>query len=147
MRNIKPTVMAYYFPNWHVDPRNEMWHGPGWTEWEVLKYSRPRFEGHKQPKKPLWGYLDESDPEVMAKKIDTAVDHGVDGFIFDWYWFADGGYRLNCIDKGFLGAKNCEKAKFAVMWCNHDPIYVHPAGKTTGNMKLLDGDLTVQSFY
>ena len=147
MRNIKPTVMAYYFPNWHVDPRNEQWHGPGWTEWEVLKYSRPRFEGHKQPKKPLWGYLAESDPEVMAKKIDTAVDHGVDGFIFDWYWFADGGYRLNCIDKGFLGAKNCEKAKFAVMWCNHDPIYVHPAGKTTGNMKLLDGDLTVQSFY
>ena len=146
MTKIKPTVLAYYFPNWHVDPRNEAWHGEGWTEWEVLKHATPRFEGHKQPKVPLWGYEDESDPKVMAKKIDAAVDHGVDGFIFDWYWFNDGGYRLKCIDEGFLGAENCEKAKFAVMWCNHDPIYVHPAGKVTGAMPLLSGDLTVQGF-
>ena len=39
MTKIKPTVLAYYFPNWHVDPRNEEWHGKGWTEWEVLKHA------------------------------------------------------------------------------------------------------------
>lgn len=147
MSKVKPTVLAYYFPNWHVDPRNERWHGKGWTEWEVVKCARPRFEGHKQPKVPLWGYLDESKPEVMEQKIDAAVNYGVDGFIFDWYWFNDGGYRLGCIDNGFLNAKNCEKAKFGIMWCNHDPIYAHPAGKHTGNVPLLSGDLTVQSFY
>lgn len=146
MSKIKPTVLAYYFPNWHVDPRNEEWHGKGWTEWQCLKYATPRFEGHKQPKIPLWGYEDESDPRVMEKKIDAAVQHGVDGFIFDWYWFEDGGYRLKCLDEGFLGATNCEKAKFAIMWCNHDPIYVHPTGKTRPKNSLLCGDLTVEGF-
>ena len=147
MQKKKPTVLAYYFPNWHVDPQNEEWHGPGWTEWEVLKYARPRFEGHKQPKVPLRGYEDESDPKVMAKKIDDAVDHGVDGFIFDWYWFNDGGYRLRCIDEGFLGAENCDKAKFAVMWCNHNAMYAHPTGKHGCCATLKSGDLTVQAFY
>ncbi len=28
------TVCAYYFPSYHVDPRNEAIHGPGWTEWD-----------------------------------------------------------------------------------------------------------------
>lgn len=147
MKKIKPTVLAYYFPNWHVDPRNEEWHGKGWTEWEVLKYSRPRFEGHKMPRVPAWGYLDESRPEVMEKKIDAATSHGVDGFIFDFYWYNEGGYRLNCLDKGFLAAKNCEQAKFGIMWCNHAPIAVHPQGKATGAFKLLSGDVTVQTFY
>ena len=33
----KITVMAFYFPNWHPDPRNEQVHGRGWTEWEVVR--------------------------------------------------------------------------------------------------------------
>jgi hypothetical protein len=65
------TITAYYWPNYHVDPRNEQWFGPGWTEWEITKYARPRFEGHNQPRVPLWGYEDESDPTVMARKIDA----------------------------------------------------------------------------
>ena len=66
MKNTK--IYAYYFPNWHPDKRNDEWHGKGWTEWEVVKCARPRFEGHYQPLKPLWGYEDESDPAVMEKK-------------------------------------------------------------------------------
>ena len=30
-------VGCYYFPNYHVDPRNEKVHGPGWTEWQLVK--------------------------------------------------------------------------------------------------------------
>src|SRR5512135_1016411 len=67
------TVACYYFPNYHVDPRNEKQHGPGWTEWELVKRAEPRFEGHHQPNVPLWGYTDEADPAVMAKKIDAAA--------------------------------------------------------------------------
>ena len=79
----KIKVYSYYFPNWHADARNEKWHGKGWTEWEVTKCARPRFEGHHQPRIPLWGYEDESDPKVMEKKIATALKYGIDGFIFD----------------------------------------------------------------
>ena len=32
-------IYAYYFPNWHVTPQNEIWHGKGWTEWQCVKYA------------------------------------------------------------------------------------------------------------
>jgi hypothetical protein len=31
------TIACYYFPNYHVDPKNEAVHGPGWSEWELVK--------------------------------------------------------------------------------------------------------------
>lgn len=29
-----------------------------------LFIAKPKFEGHRQPRVPLWGYLDEADPKV-----------------------------------------------------------------------------------
>jgi len=84
------TIAAYYFPNYHPDARNAKQHGEGWTEWELVKQAKPRFNGHHQPNIPLWGYTDESNPADMARKIAAAADHGIDAFIFDWYWFDDG---------------------------------------------------------
>ena len=122
----RPIVAAYYFPNWHCDPRIEALHGKGWTEWRVVQYATPRFPGHQQPKVPLWGYQDESDPDVMAQKISAAKAYGVDAFIWDWYYFSDGPYRQRALEEGFLKAPNCDDVKFAIMWANHDPIYAHP---------------------
>lgn len=122
----RPVVAAYYFPNWHCDPKIEDLHGKGWTEWQVVKYATPRFPGHQQPKVPLWGYQDESSPTVMAQKISAAKSYGIDAFIFDWYSFNNGTYRERCLNDGFLKASNCQKIKFALMWCNHNPCYVHP---------------------
>ncbi len=141
----KLPVLAWYFPNWHPDARNDVWHGKGWTEWEVAKCARPRFDGHQQPNSPLWGYEDESDPKVMEKKIDTAAAYGIDGFLWDIYWFEDGGYRFKALDEGFFGASNNTKLKIALMWCNHDPIYVHPASRRHGRDVLLPGELTPQA--
>ena len=98
------TIACYYFPNYHVDPRNEAAHGPDWTEWELVKRAEPRFPGHRQPRVPAWGYEDESDPTVMARKIAAAADHGIDVFLFDWYHYDDGPFLERGLDKGFLGA-------------------------------------------
>ena len=73
-------------------------------EWELVKAAKPRFPGHQQPKVPLWGYTDESDPKVMAQKIAAAADHGIDAFIFDWYYYNDGPFLDRPIDIGFLKA-------------------------------------------
>lgn len=123
-------LYCYYFPNWHVDPRNEKWHGTGWTEWQVVKYATPRFEGHAQPKVPLWGYEDEADPTVMKKKIDAAASYGIDGFIFDWYWPDDGMYRQKCLEEGFLKAPNSQKLEFGIMLCNHHASLAHPTSRS-----------------
>jgi hypothetical protein len=126
-------IAAYYFPNYHADKRNEEYRGPGWTEWELMKCARPRFEGHRQPKIPAWGYEDEADPQVMAKKIDTAAAYGIDAFVFDWYWY-DGAFLERALKEGYLNAPNKEKIKFAIMWANHDWHDRHP----TGYMNTLD---------
>jgi len=120
-------VGAYYFPNYHVDARNESVHGPGWTEWDLVKRAEPRFPGHQQPKMPLWGCEDEADPKAMARKIDAAADHGLDYFIFDWYMYEDGPFLQRGLDEGFLGAANNQRVKFCLMWANHDWTNIHPA--------------------
>ncbi|MBR1868402.1 MAG: glycoside hydrolase family 99-like domain-containing protein, partial [Clostridia bacterium] len=142
----KVNLYAYYFPNWHVDARNDVWHGKGWTEWEVTKCARPRFEGHYQPRVPLWGYEDEADPEVMAKKIACAKKYGIKGFIFDTYYYDDGPYRARCLDEGFLKAKGNEDFEFSVMWCNHDAIYAHPSPRLIVSPVLKSGAVDLAAF-
>ena len=121
----KYEVAVYYFPQWHVDAQNEKTHGYPWTEWETLKTAKPKFTGHRQPKIPLWGYEDEADPKVMAKKIDVASSHGIDIFLYDWYYTNDGPFLQTCLEDGFLKAANKSKLKFAIMWANH--LEVTPA--------------------
>lgn len=121
------TLASYYFPNYHLDPRNEAAHGAGWTEWELVRRAEPRFPGHRQPRVPLWGHEDEADPAVMAHKIAAAADHGLDAFIFDWYWYDDGPFLERCLDEGFLGAANVDRLRFALMWANHTWVDIHPA--------------------
>ncbi len=120
------TLAAYYFPNYHPDPRNALVHGAGWTEWDILRHARPRFPEHYQPRIPAWGYEDESDPAVMGKKIDAAADNGVDVFLFDWYWYEDGPFLARGLEEGFLRAANNRRLRFAVHWANHDWVALHP---------------------
>src|ERR1041385_4237660 len=94
--------------------------GKDWSEWELVKAAKPRFTGHQQPKVPLWGYGDESDPKVMAQKIAAAADHGIDAFIFDWYYSNEGPSLESALARGFLGAANNTRLKFALMWANDD---------------------------
>jgi hypothetical protein len=125
-------IAAYYFPNYHpTDERNNGYHGAGWSEWELVRNATPRFPGHQQPKVPLWGYTDESDPKEMARKIEVAADHGIDAFIFDWYYYDDGLFLERGIEEGFFGAKNNKRIKFGLMWANHDWINIHPADSAT----------------
>jgi hypothetical protein len=117
----KYTVAAYVWPSCHHDERfGDMLWPDGMGEWEVIKKGNPRFEGHYQPKIPLWGYELDNDPKVMEKWIDTATEYGVNTFIFDWYWFDDGSFLESSLNDGFLKARNNEKMNFYVMWANHN---------------------------
>jgi Glycosyltransferase WbsX len=123
-------VGVYYFPNYHLDKRNENYFGKGWSEWKLVKEARPKFMGHQQPKVPLWGYTDEADPKQMAQKIEAASAHGIDAFIFDWYYYDDGPFLQRGVEEGFMKAKNNDRLKFSLMWANHDytDIFPHTSG-------------------
>ena len=140
------TVAVYYFPNYHEDIRNAAYHGNGWTEWELVKSARPRFENHHQPKIPAWGYTDEADPVQMAQKINAAANHGIDAFIFDWYMYEDGPFLNRGIDEGFLKADNCERIKFGLMWANHDWVDIHPYIKGEEQKLIYPGRVSPKRF-
>ncbi|MBA3685468.1 MAG: glycoside hydrolase family 99-like domain-containing protein, partial [Planctomycetes bacterium] len=135
-------VAAFYFPNWHVDPRNERWHGRGWTEWDLVRNATPRYPGHRQPIVPAWGYCDEADPAYAAREIDLAADHGVTTFLYDWYWYEDGPYLNGQLDRGFLAAPNRGRMKYALMWANHAWMDIHPVGFRNSPAVLDDGRLS-----
>jgi len=141
------TVASYYFGNYHPgDPRNTKMKGKDWSEWELVKAAKPRFPGHQQPNVPLWGYTDESDPKAMAQKIDAAASHGIDAFIFDWYYYEDGPFLDRPIDRGFLGATNNNRIKFAFMWANHDWQEIHPHKRGTTPKLLFPGKVSPAAF-
>ncbi len=118
-------VGVYCFPNHHVDARNEAVHGEGCTEWRLVEAARPRWPGHRQPRVPLPGFVDEAYPATMARKIDLAAEHGVGLGIFDWYMYDDGPFLQRGLEEGYLRARNEGRVRFALMWANHDWIDIH----------------------
>ena len=105
----KTEVVCVYYPHWHVYPQGEKWFGKNWTEWEFVKTAKPRFKGHKQPMKPLLGYLDGKSPADVAKEIELASNSGIDVFLFDWYFYGDGIQTMSeSLEDGFLKARQNE---------------------------------------
>lgn len=144
------TIACYYFPNYHIRDKQDLrisnQHWDNWSEWELVKNAKPRFEGHCQPNVPAWGYTDEKDPKVMEQKIETASEYGIDVFIFDWYNYEGKPFLNRCLDKGFLKAANSQKINFALMWANHDwqDLFPYTLGATPEY--LYSGRVTLEEF-
>lgn len=114
-------IAAYIWPAYTGDePRTRIFWPEGMGEWQSVRSAQAKFPGHQWPRKPLWGYVNEADPYVMEMEIEAAVDHGVNVFIYDWYWYDRRPFLENCLNDGFLKAKNRGKMKFYLMWANHD---------------------------
>ncbi len=114
-------VAAFIWPAYTGDePRTRMFWGEGMGEWQSVKNYKKKYDGDTWPRKPLWGYVNEADPAVMEMEINAAADHGVNVFIYDWYWFDRRPFLENCLNDGFLKAKNNSRMKFYLMWANHD---------------------------
>lgn len=92
----------------------------GIGEWESVMGNKPKFNGHTQPWRPQWGYVNEADPYVMEMEINATADHGVNVFIYDWYWYDRRPFLEGCLDEGYLKAKNNDRVKFYLMWANHN---------------------------
>ena len=124
MKNQEKTridVGAYIWPSYTgQEPRSRMFWPNGEGEWQTVRLAEPKFPGHSWPRRPLLGYQDEADPEVMAQQIDLARSHGVNVLIYDWYWFDGRPFLEQCLNNGLLQAKNCESIRFYLMWANHD---------------------------
>ncbi len=118
-------IAAYVWPSYTgKEKRARQFWEKGIGEWQSVLSAEPRAEGKLLPRKPIWGTVDEADPKVMEFQIKEALRHGVNVFIYDWYWYDRRPFLEQCLDEGFLGAANNEDMKFYLMWANHDAGYL-----------------------
>ncbi len=118
-------IAAYIWPAYTGDePRARIFWEEGMGEWQTVKNAVKKFDGHSWPRTPVWGYVNEADPYVMEMEIDAAADHGVNVFIYDWYWYDNRPFLEQCLNNGFLKARNHNRMKFYIMWANHDATYL-----------------------
>jgi len=141
-------VAAYIWPAYTGDePRTRTFWPDGIGEWQSVESAEKKFPEHNWPRKPLWGYLNEADPEIMEMQIDTAADHGVNVFIYDWYWYDRRPFLEQCLNDGYLKASNNERVKFYIMWANHNVcnIWDKRISNIPGNL-IWDGSVDRKEF-
>jgi hypothetical protein len=94
-------IGALYFPGWStIDAWARIW--PVAPE-----------------RKPVLGWYDEANPEVVDWQIKWAVENGLSYFLVDWYWHK--GYQHHDHwAKAFQKARYKSYLKFALMWANHN---------------------------
>lgn len=139
----KYDIAAYVWPAFTGDePRSRIFWPEGIGEWQTVKNEIRNYPQFSEKRRPVWGYVNEADPYVMEMQIDAAADHGVNVFIYDWYWYDNRPFLENCLDNGFLKAKNNNRMKFYLMWANHDANYcwdVRNASEECGDTVIWSG--------
>jgi len=94
-------VGCYYFPGWR-----------DYGAWSVLNDFPER--------KPILGYAHNGNPEAVDWQISWALEHGINFFIYDWYWSRGSRQLEEGLHDGFLKSKYQDKMNFCLLWANHN---------------------------
>lgn len=116
---IKARILALYLPQYYPIQENNIWWGPGFTEWTNVGKAKKYFRGHYQPRVPAdLGYYDLRVAETRQAQADMAREYGVEGFLYWHYWFGNG---KRIMDRPFEEVLHSGKPDFpfALAWANH----------------------------
>ena len=101
----KCEIGAFIFPGWDT----HMWHGV-WTR--------------APHRKPVLGWYDETNPDVIDWQIKHLVENGVSFVFVDWYWSRGSHYHKHW-PVAFGKARYRGLLKWSLMWANHNAPGAH----------------------
>ena len=112
-------IIAFYLPQYHPIPENNLWWGEGFTEWTNVGKAKPLFRGHYQPKVPAdLGYYDLRLPQSRIAQANLARENGIYGFCYWHYWFGEGKRLLETPFNEVVSSKEPD-FPFCLGWANH----------------------------
>ena len=94
-------IGAFYFPGWATH-----------KQWKRIMSTHPE-------RKPVLGWYDEGNSEVIDWQIKWAAENGIQFFLVDWYW-SRGQKQLEHWVQGFQKARYKSYLKWCMMWANHN---------------------------
>jgi hypothetical protein len=132
-------ILAYYFPQYHSIPENDIVFGKDFSDWDLFKAkTHEELTAFKTPIEPPegLGYYDLTEHGVRATQANLAKKYGVDGFIYYHYWLENKPVMNTVFEKKLEDSE--PNIPFCLCFANES--WKHNYGSSSGGYKAFHPD-------